>query len=294
MDLGVRVGTGLVLTIAASKIPLLAAGTLCYPLWWPVYKAWSQNQKLRSSYRWALLTCYHMTRPQMQTCFALHKYLQVSQTPQVQLSQHIVSMHCFMRSRHTMRQGITWVIATACKYACTHCGAGMWVCGKPVSYLLIWQHLLEVYGSRSPVQSSTSCLEMLAAQEHKLMFHITKGWHLLCFTLDLSGPACAHLCGRPQSFVHNSPVMACTWSVDDATGSMLWQQILFLCRYEDVHVGESAELLLLSNTPDFSSFKVGLALALSVQLLACAVHAKTSSKIPAMLCTCPNFNLAQR
>ena len=29
-------------------------------------------------------------------------------------------------------------------------------------------------------------------------------------------------------------------------------------RYEDVRVGECAELLLLSNTPDFSSFKVGL------------------------------------
>lgn len=52
VDLGVRVGTGLVLTIAASKLPLLAAGTLCYPLWWPVYKAWSQNQKLRSQYRY--------------------------------------------------------------------------------------------------------------------------------------------------------------------------------------------------------------------------------------------------
>ena len=52
VDLGVRVGTGLVLTIAASKIPVLAAGTLFYPLWWPLYKAWSQNQKLRSSYRY--------------------------------------------------------------------------------------------------------------------------------------------------------------------------------------------------------------------------------------------------
>ena len=29
-------------------------------------------------------------------------------------------------------------------------------------------------------------------------------------------------------------------------------------RYEEVHVGEPAELLLLSNTPDFSSFKVSL------------------------------------
>ncbi len=135
----------------------------------------------------------------------------------------------------------------------------MWVCGKPASYLLIWQHLLEVYGSRSPIQSSTSCLEMLAAQEHKLMFHITKGWHFLCFVLDPSGPACGRLGGRPQSFVHNSPVMACAWSIDDSIGSMPWQQTLFLCRYEDVHVGESAELLLLSNTPDFSSFKVGLA-----------------------------------
>lgn len=28
------------------------------------------------------------------------------------------------------------------------------------------------------------------------------------------------------------------------------------CRYEDIQVGESAELLLLSNTADFSSFKV--------------------------------------
>lgn len=51
VDLGVRVGTGLVLTLAASKIPLLAAGTLFYPVWWPIYKAWSQNQKLRSQYR---------------------------------------------------------------------------------------------------------------------------------------------------------------------------------------------------------------------------------------------------
>ncbi len=131
----------------------------------------------------------------------------------------------------------------------------MWVCGKPASYLLIWQHLLEVYASKSPIQSSTSCLEMLAAQEHKLMFLITKGQHFLCFMLDLSG----HACGRSKSFVHNSLVMACAWSVDDATGSMHWQETLLLCRFEDVHVGESAELLLLSNTPDFSSFKVGLA-----------------------------------
>ena len=34
-------------------------------------------------------------------------------------------------------------------------------------------------------------------------------------------------------------------------------QSLPVCRYEDVRVGESAELLLLSNTPNFSSFKVG-------------------------------------
>ena len=134
-------------------------------------------------------------------------------------------------------------------------GAGMWVCGKPVSYLLIWQHLLEVYGSRSPLQSSTSCLEMLAAQEHKLMFHITKGQHFLYFVLNPSRPACA----PPQSFVHNFPVMACASSTADATRSMPWQKTLFLCRYEDVHLGECAELLLLSNTPDFSSFKVGLA-----------------------------------
>jgi len=60
-------------------------------------------------------------------------------------------------------------------------------------------------------------------------------------------------------FVHDSPVMACAWSIDDSTGSVPWQKALFLCRYEDVHVGESAELLLLSNTPDFSSFKVGIA-----------------------------------
>lgn len=53
VDLGVRVGTGLVLTLAASKVPLLAAGTLFYPLWWPIYKAWSQNQKLRSQYKCA-------------------------------------------------------------------------------------------------------------------------------------------------------------------------------------------------------------------------------------------------
>ncbi len=116
-----------------------------------------------------------------------------------------------------------WVIATACKYACTHCGAGMWVCGKPASYLLILQHLLEVYGSRSPIQSSTSCLEMLAAQEHKLMFHITKGLHFVCFVLDPSRPACA----RPHSFVHNSPVMACAWSSDDATGSMPGSKLCF-------------------------------------------------------------------
>lgn len=31
-----------------------------------------------------------------------------------------------------------------------------------------------------------------------------------------------------------------------------------MCRYEEVHVGEPAELLLLSNTPDFSSYKVTL------------------------------------
>ncbi len=71
--------------------------------------------------------------------------------------------------------------------------------------------------------------------------------------IDPSRPAY----GCPKLFVHKSPVMACAWSIDDATGSMPSQQTLFLCRYEDVHVGESAELLLLSNTPDFSSFKVG-------------------------------------
>ena len=47
VDFGVRVGTSLVVTLAASKIPLLAAGTLFYPFWWPIYKAWAQNQKIR-------------------------------------------------------------------------------------------------------------------------------------------------------------------------------------------------------------------------------------------------------
>ena len=42
-------------------------------------------------------------------------------------------------------------------------------------------------------------------------------------------------------------------------------------RYEDVHVGECAELLLLSNTPDFSSFKVG-AQALPVMLCILCAH----------------------
>ena len=51
VDLGVRLGTGLVATIATSKIPLLASLTLSYPLWWPVYQAFWQNQKLRSQYR---------------------------------------------------------------------------------------------------------------------------------------------------------------------------------------------------------------------------------------------------
>ena len=32
------------------------------------------------------------------------------------------------------------------------------------------------------------------------------------------------------------------------------------CRYEEVRIGEPAELLLLSNTPDFSSFKVRLSM----------------------------------
>lgn len=52
VDLGVRLGTGLVATIATSKIPLLASLTLSYPLWWPVYQAFWQNQKLRSQYRY--------------------------------------------------------------------------------------------------------------------------------------------------------------------------------------------------------------------------------------------------
>ena len=52
VDVGVRLGTGLLLTIVANKVPLLAAGALCYPLWWPIYKAWWQNQKLRSQYRY--------------------------------------------------------------------------------------------------------------------------------------------------------------------------------------------------------------------------------------------------
>ena len=126
-------------------------------------------------------------------------------------------MHCLMRSCHTMRQGMMWVIATACKYACNHCGAGMLVCGKPACFLLIWQHLLEVYGSRSPIQSSTSCLEMLAAQEHKSMFHITKGWHFLCFVLDPSGPAYGRLCAPPNILCTN-PLL---WHV---CGQMMMQQ----------------------------------------------------------------------
>lgn len=52
VDLGVRIGTGLLLTLVANKFTLLAAGTLSYPLWWPIYKAWWQNQKLRSQYRY--------------------------------------------------------------------------------------------------------------------------------------------------------------------------------------------------------------------------------------------------
>ncbi|DBA97423.1 TPA: hypothetical protein ACH3X1_015142 [Trebouxia sp. C0004] len=127
VDLGVRVGTGLVLTIAASKLPLLAAGTLCYPLWWPIYKAWSQNQKLRSSYR----------------------------------------------------------------------------------YVGLWQ---------------TSVL-----------------------SLDLAAPA-----GGLQQQVSN-PVVKFLFG--DASSARTQVDVPYNQRYEDVHVGESAELLLLSNTPDFSSFK---------------------------------------
>ena len=57
VDLGVRVGTGLLLTLVANKFTLLAAGTISYPLWWPIYQAWWQNQKLRSQYRLLPLRC---------------------------------------------------------------------------------------------------------------------------------------------------------------------------------------------------------------------------------------------
>lgn len=40
-------------------------------------------------------------------------------------------------------------------------------------------------------------------------------------------------------------------------GAMIASGLLWIHRYEEVHIGEPAELLLLSNTPDFSSFKVG-------------------------------------
>lgn len=39
-------------------------------------------------------------------------------------------------------------------------------------------------------------------------------------------------------------------------GGVMFQGLIRMCRYEEVHVGEPAELLLLSNTPDFSSYKV--------------------------------------
>ena len=53
-----RAGTGLLLTLATQKLPLLAAGTLTYPIWWPVYKAYWQNQKLRSQYRFVTRTLW--------------------------------------------------------------------------------------------------------------------------------------------------------------------------------------------------------------------------------------------
>lgn len=69
VDFGVRVGTSLVVTLAASKIPLLAAGTLFYPFWWPIYKAWAQNQKIRQ-YRYVCVQ-----KAASQNCHGLLMYL---------------------------------------------------------------------------------------------------------------------------------------------------------------------------------------------------------------------------